>query len=118
MSDVNITVEGGKSKRLLVKGTMPRKNIVVDATIPDGYIVPNGILWVDENGEYDVTRYKTVDIEVPTSGGTDSPLPIEISTEAEMTALLNTAPVGAIYKYVGTTTDKYEHGTKYELCEE
>lgn len=117
MSDVNITVEGGKSKRLLVKGTMPRKNIVVDATIPDGYIVPGGILWLTENGEYDVTRYKTVDIEVPTSGGVDSPLPIEISTEAEMSALLDTAPVGAIYKYVGETTDTYENGTKYELCE-
>lgn len=48
----------------------------------------------------------------------DSPLAIEVSTADEMTALLETAPVGAIYKYVGTTTDKYEHGTKYELCEE
>lgn len=91
--------------------------VTVDVPIPDGYIVPSGILWVDENGEYDVTQYKTVDIEVPTSGGADSPLPIEVSTADEMTALLNTAPVGAIYKYVGETTDTYENGTKYELCE-
>lgn len=118
MSDVNITIEGGRSKRLLVKGTMPRKNIVVDATVPDGYIVPGGILWLTENGEYDVTRYKTVDVGVPTSGGEDSPFPIEVSTEAEMTALLETAPVGAIYKYMGETTDTYENGVKYELCEE
>ena len=47
----------------------------------------------------------------------DSPLPIEVSTADEMSALLDTAPVGAIYKYVGVTTDKYENGTKYELCE-
>jgi hypothetical protein len=32
MSDINITIEGGTSKRLLVAGTMPRKNIVVTAT--------------------------------------------------------------------------------------
>lgn len=45
-------------------------------------------------------------------------LPIEVSTADEMSALLDTAPVGAIYKYVGETTDTYENGTKYELCEE
>lgn len=117
MSDVNITVEGGKSKRLLVKGTMPRKNIVVDATIPDGYIVPNGILWVDENGEYDVTQYKTVDIEVPTSGGEDSPLPPEFTTEAEMTAFLETSPVGSVCKYTGNTIDTYENGVLYIVSE-
>lgn len=52
------------------------------------------------------------------SGGADSYIPPEISTEAEMTALLETAPVGSVFKYVGETTDKYENGTKYELCEE
>lgn len=47
----------------------------------------------------------------------DSPLAIEVSTADEMSELLDTAPVGAIYKYVGETTDTYENGTKYELCE-
>jgi hypothetical protein len=32
MSDIHITIEGGTSKRLLVAGTMPRKNIVITAT--------------------------------------------------------------------------------------
>lgn len=52
-------------------------------------------------------------------GGTvvDSPLPIEISTEAEMTALLESAAVGSVYKYVGETTDTYENGVLY-LVEE
>ena len=47
-------------------------------------------------------------------GGTvvDSPLPIEIATEAEMTALLETAEVGSIYKYTGTT-GTYENGALY-----
>lgn len=47
-------------------------------------------------------------------GGTSgSSLPIEISTEAEMTALLETAPIGAVYKYVGESTDTYENGGLY-----
>lgn len=47
----------------------------------------------------------------------DSPLPIEISTEAEMTALLETAEVGAVYKYVGETTELYENGAWYVVEE-
>ena len=49
---------------------------------------------------------------------TDSPLPIEVSTEAEMNALLETAEVGAIYKYTGETTDTYENGAWYAVEEE
>ena len=43
----------------------------------------------------------------------DSPLPIEISNETEMKALLTTADMGAVYKYVGDTTDTFEHGGLY-----
>lgn len=48
---------------------------------------------------------------------TDSPLPIEVSTEAEMTALLTSGEVGGVYKYVGETTDAYENGALYVLEE-
>ena len=51
-----------------------------------------------------------------TNGGStivDSPLPIEVSTEAEMNALLATADVGSIYKYTGENTDTYENGALY-----
>lgn len=51
-------------------------------------------------------------IEVPTA--TDSPLPIEVSTEAEMTALLESGEVGGVYKYTGTT-GTYENGALYVL---
>ena len=44
-----------------------------------------------------------------------SPLPIEISTEAEMTALLATADIGSVYKYMGETTDTYANGALYIL---
>ena len=47
-------------------------------------------------------------------GGTDSPLPIEVSTETEMTALLTSGEVGGVYKYTGTT-GTYENGALYVL---
>ena len=47
-------------------------------------------------------------------GSTDSPLPIEVSTEAEMTALLTNGTVGGVYKYTGTT-GTYENGALYVL---
>lgn len=43
----------------------------------------------------------------------DSPLPIEVSNEVEMNALLKTAEVGTVYKYTGSTTDVYEKGALY-----
>lgn len=39
-------------------------------------------------------------------------VPIEVLTEAEMTALLETAGVGSVYKY-GGTSGTYESGTLY-----
>lgn len=47
-------------------------------------------------------------------GSTDSPLPIEVLTEAEMTALLTSGTVGGVYKYTGTT-GTYENGALYVL---
>lgn len=42
-----------------------------------------------------------------------SGMPIEISTEEEMTALLETAKIGSVYKYIGESTDVYENGGLY-----
>jgi hypothetical protein len=50
-------------------------------------------------------------------GGGGSSFPIEVATEEEMNALLNTAGVGAIYKYTGETTDTYENGALYVVEE-
>lgn len=47
----------------------------------------------------------------------ESELPTEVSTEAEMTALLETAEVGSVYKYTGETTDTYENGALYVVEE-
>lgn len=54
------------------------------------------------------------------SGGAivqDSPLPIEIATEAAMTALLETAAVGSVYKYTGPS-GTYENGALYVVAAE
>lgn len=56
-------------------------------------------------------------ITVPEAeGGTDSAIPIEVATEAEMTALLESGEVGGVYKYTGTT-GTYENGALYVLEE-
>lgn len=44
----------------------------------------------------------------------DKATPIEVSTEAEMTALLESGEVGGVYKYTGTT-GTYENGALYVL---
>lgn len=54
--------------------------------------------------------------EMGGGGGADSPLPIEIATEAEMTVLLRSGEVGGVYKYTGTT-GTYENGALYVLEE-
>lgn len=45
-------------------------------------------------------------------------VPIPISTEAEMNAILASATevsIGAVYRYTGTTTDTYENGALYVI---
>ena len=79
-------------------------NGLVIATIPNGKMAT-----VSCNGKKMTTD---VIIEVPTT--TDSPLPTEVSTEAEMTALLESGEVGGVYKYTGTT-GTYENGALYVL---
>lgn len=47
----------------------------------------------------------------------NSPLPIEVATEEEMNALLETAEIGNIYKYTGET-GTYENGALYVVEED
>ena len=82
-------------------------NGLVIATIPNGKMAT-----VSCNGKKMTTD---VIIEVPMA--TDSPIPTEVSTEAEMTALLTSGEVGGVYKYTGTT-GTYENGALYVLEEE
>lgn len=63
---------------------------------------------------YDAMKKVTVKLTVPDG---DSALPIEVSTEAEMTELLSSGEVNGVYKYTGETTDTYENGALYVLEE-
>ena len=56
----------------------------------------------------------TTDVVIEVPKAEDSALPIEVATEAEMTALLTSGEVGGVYKYTGTT-GTYENGALYVL---
>ena len=69
-------------------------------------------IMVDNNG-------KRLDVKLEEL--TKTTVPIEVSTETEMNAILASATeicVGAIYKYIGTTTSTYEHGALYVISGE
>ncbi len=58
--------------------------------------------------------------ELP-EGESRSPMPIEVSTEAAMSAILASATskdVGAIYKYTGKKSATYKYGALYIIEEE
>lgn len=60
-----------------------------------------------------ITREEMFLSKISSEGsGSDSALPIEIATESEMTALLETAEIGAVYKFTGTSAT-YETDALY-----
>lgn len=95
------------------EGNTALSKVTVNA-IPDEYIVPSGEMLITENGAYNVVRYASVSVGVEAE---DSAIPTEVSTEADMTALLESGEVGGVYKYVGTT-GTYENGAYYVLEED
>lgn len=76
--------------------------------IPSDYVKPSGTLQITDNGTKDVTNYKNVNVNVPTSGGVE-----EVATAAAMDALLVEANVGKYYKFTGTTDSNYTNGDLY-----
>ena len=89
--------------------------VIVNVPIPAGFVKPTGTRTVTTNGTYDISGYASVKVNVPETE--DSPMPVEVESMAEMVALLDTAPIGAIYKYVGEADDVYEYGELYIVCD-
>ncbi|MBO7183966.1 MAG: hypothetical protein J6V49_07520 [Bacteroidales bacterium] len=59
------------------------------------------------------------DVKVTAPEVVDNPLPIEVETEIQINTLLllEETEVGAVYKYTGATTSKYENGALYVVEE-
>lgn len=121
----NTEIEATEGNSQTFKKTVCVNNIVITFNT-EGYVSYNGVTRVGKDGiKYTILcagKILKTDV-VATAGkyGEDSPLPIEVTTEAEMTALLTNATsesVGAVYKYVGETTDTYEHDALYIIAEE
>lgn len=55
-------------------------------------------------------------VEIEGKAGFEPSIPLEVSTESEMTALLDTAEVGSVYKYTGES-GTYENGALYVVEE-
>lgn len=118
-SSITVEISGGSTTLYIVEaaskqeetsGVTVEYNSAVVATIPSGNKATIPV--ADKKMKTDIV------ITVPKAeGGTDSPLPTEVSTEAEMTALLTSGEVGGVYKYTGTT-GTYENGALYVLEEE
>lgn len=119
------TIKAGEEPTLIEKeitanGTYAPSNdgadgyssINVNVPIPEGYIKPEGSLSITENGTYPVADKEEVVVSVTTP----NPTPTEISTEAEMTALLSSSNIGSVYKFTGTS-ETYETGALYLLEE-
>ena len=67
-----VTKNGEYTPPVGVDGYSP---VTVNVPIPDGYIKPAGTLDITENGEYDVTAYEGVNVQVAGGAGGDPEMP-------------------------------------------
>lgn len=143
---MNISIDSTNGKTLLTQGKYCAENIVVTPVLEEVSVTPTtaeqtkepsagkaGIskvtvsaiqteekaVTVTANGTTEVTASSgkylskvTVTTNVPTS------VIEEVSTAAEMNALLVAGNVGKAYKFVGTTDSTYTNGDIYEVVQE
>lgn len=123
-----LTIEHGETKTLKCGGEpMPHGYVVRVTFNTEGYVAYDEVTTVGREGRTRTfncgSKTMATDIVITAGeyGGKDSPLPIEVATEAEMSALLTSATadsVGAVYKYTGETTDTFTSGALYIIAEE
>lgn len=101
-----------------------------EGTITVGYSTPQDVKLSAPSGSASASRLASVDDDnfIPSNikkgvsifgltgayEAEDTALPTEVSTEAEMTALLTSGTIGGVYKYTGVT-GTYENGALYVL---
>jgi hypothetical protein len=112
----------GERATLSCKDVMMETDVVIEApevTLTQKKtvnITANGTIEAAPDAGYAALSKVIVTVNVPATA-VDSAIPIEVSTEAEMTALLQNGEIGGVYKYTGTT-GTYENGALYVLEEE
>lgn len=99
------SINTDSSKTLKTSGKYCEADIVVE-NVQDGGINPTGTKSITENGSYDVTNYAVASVNVPQA------VPIDVSTDSGMTAVLTSANVGKAYRFTGTT-GTYKNGDIY-----
>lgn len=126
------TIPNGNTATLPVADKKMKSDIVITVPEAEGEVIPeyteaeDFTVFVESEDEGELTIGYSVSQDVKLPNGVhrlgviayeDSPLPTEVSTEAEMTALLTSGEVGGVYKYTGAT-GTYENGALYVLEEE
>lgn len=114
MSIIGVTVGTPTSPKKIENEIKPVKTINSIAPDDNGNVKLKELPEITETDNGKVLMVVGGTWQAATLAPVDSPLPIEVSTEAEMTALLISGEVGGVYKYTGTT-GTYENGALYML---
>ena len=139
---MNISIDNKAGKTLLTQGKYCTENIVVTPVLEEVSVTPTtakqtkepsagkaGISKVTVSAIQTEEKTVTANGEVtPTSGKYLSKVTVnvtatisaitEVSTAAEMNALLVAENVGKAYKFIGTTDSTYTNGDIYEVVQE
>lgn len=138
---MNISIDNKAGKTLLTQGKYCAENIVVTPVLEEVSVTPTTAEQVKEPsaGKAGISKVTVSAIQTeektvtengdvtPTSGKFLSKVTVnvtatvsaltEVSTAAEMNALLVAANVGKAYKFVGTTDSTYTNGDIYEVVQ-
>ena len=135
---MNISIDNKAGKTLYTQGKYCAENIVVTPVLEEVSVTPTTAVQTKEPsaGKAGISKVTVAAIQTeektvtengevtPTEGKYLSKVTVnvssikEVSTAAEMNALLVAANVGKAYKFTGTTDSTYTNGDIYEVVQE